>query len=382
MSNNNLLMNQAVPEKELFKYLLLPVIAYFCCVYLTFNSVEEDAFIYFRIADNIANGYGNVFNIGGERIESGSGFIWQMMLAVLALLPVNIIIATKCLGVVFALLSLRALLKLSNRFIDDKYWIVFPALFLAISTPFFHWSHRGLETPFFVFVLLWLLDWLTDKEKIKLWMLPALVVFLSRPEGFLMVGAIMPWLWLQRKNVSQSWKRFGLFVLLCFLFLVGRFYYFHDLLPHAFYHKMGSNNHSGFIDLLKYSAWNGLPFFLLLALPGMFIKKSWQQLLIPLMLLLVVTGVWGVIGADWKSFNRQLSSWLPFVYLFLFIMFDKGIAKKSINNALQKTCGRGVRGFFGLLVCIWGLYKFSRRGSPESKFWWLNASAGVADSTF
>lgn len=311
--------------------LLLPFIAYLASAFLTFIVVEEDAFIYFRLAQNMADGYGIVFNRGGEHIESGSGLIWQLMLAVLAALPVHLVIATKFLGVLFACLSLWMLLRLSDRFIDDKRFVIFPALLLACSTPFYYWSHRGLETAQFVFVLLWLLDWLTDKNKIRHWWLPAFAVFCSRPEGFLMVAAVLPWLWLERKTMQGFWRTVGIFLCLCAALFLWRLWYFHDLLPHAFYQKIGGNMQQSLYDLWRYGLWNGLWFWLLFAVVMLVKTKSWQRNMIPLLLLLAVTTLWGIIGADWKSFNRQLSSWLPFLFLFLAM----GLSKTSRTGLLK-----------------------------------------------
>jgi len=311
---------------------LLPFLVYFVSAFLTFIVVEEDAFIYFRIAQNMADGYGMVFNRGGEHIESGSGLTWQLMLALIAMLPVNLVIATKFLGVFFASLALWKLLCLSDRFIDDKRFVIFPALMLAGSTPFYYWSHRGLETPLFVFALLWLLDVLTDKSKIRYWYLPAFFVFCSRPEGFLMVAAVLPWIFIERKSINRFWFSVSLFVALCLALFAWRLWYFHDLLPHAFYQKIGGDSASSFHDFLKYNVWNGLPLLLLASIPMIFLKVHWRREYIPLLLLIVVTGFWGVMGADWKSFNRQLSSWLPFVFLFFVIFISRGSEKLWIKQ--------------------------------------------------
>jgi len=321
----------------------LPFITYGIAAFLTFIVVEEDAFIYFRLAQNMADGYGIVFNRGGEHIESGSGLIWQLLLAFIAMLPVHLVIATKFLGVLFACLSLWMLLRLSDRFIDDKRFVIFPALLLACSTPFYYWSHRGLETTQFVFVLLWLCDWLTDKNKIHRWYLPAFMVFCSRPEGFLMVAAVLPWLWMERRNITSFWKGVGIFLALCVALFAWRLWYFHDLLPHAFYQKIGGDLDKSLYDLWRYGLWNGLWFLLLPALLIMVKTKSWQRDYIPLLLLLAVTSLWGVIGADWKSFNRQLSSWLPF----LFLLGIMGVSKTSQASLFKK----------GLLVLL-GAYSF------------------------
>ena len=54
----------------------LCVVFYAALIAIGFDDIEEDAFIYFRFAENIAQGYGYVFNIGGERIEACSGLLW------------------------------------------------------------------------------------------------------------------------------------------------------------------------------------------------------------------------------------------------------------------------------------------------------------------
>ena len=73
---------------------------------LTWNQIEEDSFIYFRAAANLAGGYGYVFNQGHPPVETGSSSLWLLMLTALHWLPVNIVTATKWLGIAFGLLSL------------------------------------------------------------------------------------------------------------------------------------------------------------------------------------------------------------------------------------------------------------------------------------
>ena len=54
-----------------------------------FVWVNEDAYISFCIADNLAAGHGNVFNIGGERIELVSSVLWQLLLVPFSFLPLR-----------------------------------------------------------------------------------------------------------------------------------------------------------------------------------------------------------------------------------------------------------------------------------------------------
>ena len=308
--------------------------AYFFTVYFTFNNIEEDAFIYFRVAENIAAGEGYVFNAGEERVETGSGLSWQLLLAVVALLPVNIIIATKLLGIVCACLALFVVLKISEKLIDDPVLAIFPPLLLAVSTPFYFWSHRGLETPLYVLLMVWLFYWLICEERIRFWYVPAFLVFVSRPEGFLMVGPIFLLLFLCRNNVPKFYQGLVIFLSLCALVQLSRFFYFGDIFPHPFYHKMGKGNYLTNLDhVWTYSLYSLIPLLLLLSVKGLIaeVRASSPKpvLLKPSILLLIfllLTTVWAVIGSDWKSFNRQLAQWLPFVFIFVVWMLQKGFA--------------------------------------------------------
>lgn len=209
---------------------------------------------------------------------------------------------------------------------------------LAASTPFHFWSHRGLETPLYIFLLLYLFDVISDKRKIHYWFVPAFLIFCSRPEGFLMVTAILPWILYRRKGIENFGRSVTIFCGLCLALLAWRFYYFHDLLPHAFYHKIGGNALRGAKDFLTYAWYNDLFLLALLALPAFFKKSHWQREFVPLLLLLCVTAFWGVIGADWKSFNRQLASFLPFYFLWVFIFINRNWLALGFKKIFLTIC--------------------------------------------
>ena len=369
---------------------LLPYLVYGVAAFLTFIVVEEDAFIYFRLAQNMADGYGIVFNRGGEHIESGSSLIWQGMLAVLAMLPVHLVIATKLLGVLFAVLSLWKLTALSRQWIADPYLALLPAILLAGSTPFYYWSHRGLETPLFVFLLLVWVEWVTDDRKVRYWFVPAWLLVCARPEGFLMVLALLPWLWLSRTRMAHFVRNTFLFNTL--LFAAGwfavelwRWYYFHDLVPHPFYLKFGGDLVRPWHDMQQYSVWNGFILLVVLSLPACFTRRAWQKQDFPLWLMLAVTTLWGVLGADWKSFNRQLASWLPWVYL-LGVM----LASRCPVSLLQKKLIFAILSLYAVAVIIFSPYTSAdgqTKWSPALgciKLWWQHPqeySANVISAT-
>ena len=76
------------------------------------SIIDEDAFIYFRCAENILQGNGYVFNPGGEHVEACSSITWLYMLAMAGWLGFNIIISAKVLGILCGAVSLILIYKI------------------------------------------------------------------------------------------------------------------------------------------------------------------------------------------------------------------------------------------------------------------------------
>ena len=146
-------------------------LVYLAVTFLTFNQIDEDAFIYYRFADNIANGFGCVFNRFGERIESTSGPLWLALLVVVELWSLDVVIASKLLGIGFGLFSLLLLLAVSRRTLPAEL-IPFPALLLTVSVPFYSWAQRGMETSLHLFALL-LLCFMLCEPRIRSFITPS-----------------------------------------------------------------------------------------------------------------------------------------------------------------------------------------------------------------
>src|SRR5262249_6858375 len=74
------------------------LLLYFGLSVVLFDQVEEDAFIYFRLIDNVVHGHGLVFNQGGARVEAASSMLWLLLLSILRGMPLDIVIIAKLLG--------------------------------------------------------------------------------------------------------------------------------------------------------------------------------------------------------------------------------------------------------------------------------------------
>lgn len=310
-------------KKTMFPWLAfgLCVIFYAALVAIGFDDIEEDAFIYFRFAENIANGYGYVFNVGGERIEACSGLIWLGLITLLTFLPLHIVLATKLLCFVFGVLCIHKVFVLSQRFIPDRFLALLPAFFMAASIPFYVWSVRGLETAFYWFVALWLLDWATNPDRVRWWWLPAIVLINARPEGVFMLAAVVPYLFFCQRKTSQFWLGV-VWIALSFLAVTAwRFWYFHDLVPHPFYFKVNPNHLQSFRNLLTYGWYSGWWLLLLIALPG--VVRRWQQQDVALAGFLVLSLLWTVFVFEDKAFNRHTGIVLPFIYMFTLMLLAR-----------------------------------------------------------
>jgi hypothetical protein len=299
----------------------LCVLFYAFLVAIGFNDIEEDAFIYFRFAENIAAGHGYVFNIGGEHIEACSGLLWLGLITLLTWLPLHIVLSTKLLCFVFGTLCIREVFVLSQRFVEDRVIALLPAFLMVVSIPFYTWSVRGLETAFYWFVMLWLVEWVTNPRCIRYWWLPALILLNARPEGFVMLVAVLPYLFFCERKNSGFW--FGSMIVVAGFFLVTlwRFWYFHDLVPHPFYFKVNADHLQSFRNLLTYGWHSGWALLLLLALPG--ILKPWRTRDVALVGALLLSLLWPVFVFEDKVYNRHTGIALPFVYIFLLMLIAR-----------------------------------------------------------
>jgi arabinofuranosyltransferase len=121
--------------------------------------IDEDGFIYLRIADNLLSGHGPVFN-AGERVEAYTGPLWLALLTVaggavrsfIALEQVAVIlgVALSACGLAFA--SLGGL-RLARALGGGRRVAPLGALVVAALPPFWDYASAGLETGL---VLTWM----------------------------------------------------------------------------------------------------------------------------------------------------------------------------------------------------------------------------------
>lgn len=219
-------------HQEAYMLLAFAVFAAMCVLFRHFNV--DDAFISFRYARNLAEGYGAVMN-PGEHVEGISNLPWTVLLAAFAwgLEPHH---AGPALAILCGAACLVAVGNLTATWIEDRHAGGFAALLLALAAPFAIWSVSGLETLAYT-LLVTLLIWRASVPHSHAWDVGLLLGLVAsmRPEGILFALPLGVILW-QRSlhHLLHLLAGTALFVGPLEIF---RILYYGDWLPNPVYAK-------------------------------------------------------------------------------------------------------------------------------------------------
>jgi len=326
--------------------------------WLTFDQIEEDAFIFFRVAENLAAGAGFTFNAGAPPIECSSSLTYQLLLVPLALLSADPVLPAKLLGLGFGVLGLWLTFALGRRLFEEPLLAVLPPALLAVSLPFHQWAQRGLETPAYVCTLLAAVSCVLHPKLARWWFVAAFAVAATRPEGPLVaLGFVLLLIGLRGFREIPDFRR-GLvaFVALGALLLCLRVLYFHDFVPNPFYTKFHGSSAPGWKALGTF-AWHGGGLWIAapaaLAVLGI---ARWSRGTFLVAGMALLTTLWAGLGEDWKPYNRHLVPALPFLSL-LAVYAARLLAPGGLPRRLAVAYFAGV-GLF-LLLGARAVYDFT-----------------------
>ena len=299
----------------------LPYLLYalgFLCLAFT---IEEDSYIYFRVAENIASGAGYVFNVGGEHIETGSSPLWQYLLALVAACHVNLLFFAKIFSFALGAGQIFLVQKISRELSDTWYMRYLPALAYCLSVPFLWWANSGLETPLYTLILLYCL-WLSLRAAPPrpLQAVAFVLLYFSRPEAILAVAVFAACLGVDRRR-----RRFALTAVLAVglcaaAYEIFRIFYFHDLQISPFYAKIGKiGTPASAID--AYLMTGRLIWLLPAALAVILIRPNRKTL--TLVATTCAPLFFFVSNYDHKPFFRFLAPALPLLLILGFLGLDR-----------------------------------------------------------
>jgi arabinofuranosyltransferase len=205
----------------------------------------DDAFISFRYADNLARGWGLVWNVG-ERVEGYTNLLWTLILVPAAAAGIDLPLASEILGIA-SFIILAVILACWWRSdprpaVPIALWVTFAMHDMAL------WATGGLETMSFAAaaagmgLLLFGAAQPDPRREIYAGMV-GVVLWLLRPDGILIAGTLAAWyvggrLRTDRRASLAALLRIG-GPLVCAVAgaTAFRVLYYGDFVPNTFYAK-------------------------------------------------------------------------------------------------------------------------------------------------
>jgi len=340
---------------------------------LFINYLADDAYIYFRYAQNWADGHGPIWNVGEDPVEGYTGILWLLPLTAAGKLGLDVPEAARYLGFALAVGCLAALYPLNAALpggLERPLAPVIAGLGLAAASPFATWTWAGMELPLFILLLL-ISTWLHLREQQEPrfpWSGPSLALTVAtRPEGIVLAAVTglfkLPALLdpaARRARVLQLALWTGSFVVLYGGYFLWRFRYYGHLLPNTFYAKVGTG--SDFYDRgLRYLAENGIDFGLLLLVAGLVVYLLRALPLEPALYLAALVTVWlawvPLSGGDTLVQGRFIIPVLP--VLFLASAIGALSAGEALAGADRRVVALPASGFLLAVTLLAVLYPSS-----------------------
>lgn len=345
-----------VRERNL-SFAVLLLCASFTALYNTLicnRWMLDDAFITFRYAQNLADGFGAVFNPGETPVEGYSNFTWMLLLTACIRCHLDPVVCSQVLAAAFAGGTL-ALLAFAYRIVDGlRAATGATAAVLLASLGIFHpWIASGLESTAFGFLILLslLLHGRSLQADAKTVVFPVLGIVcaltaLTRPEGLLVAGvAGAHHLW--RAVVlrdRRAWYVVGSCGVIVAAHLGWRLWYYGYPVPNTFYAKVGGSMAQVARGLVYARAFGAAHWPLLIAvccgLPGILWRMRrtpWLGALLATALLFAIFPI--VVGGDVFTAFRFYAHLAPLLCL---------IAAMGLRDVVRPEAPRGF--CTGLLV--------------------------------
>lgn len=212
------------------------------------HFTNDDSFIFYRFAENLAAGMGPVYN-PGLPCEGFTSPAWTYLLAIGNVLGMPTLWFSKVVGSVLGAVSLLLLVLTARRICDDTRVIFLSATFVATSQILMAWIPSGMDTALFV-------AWLClQAYALVRWpgglfpqtILAAIGVWI-RPEAYFVSLIGLCWAFYIQLREPLAWRRTLLAIVAIAAMLlpfIWRHITFGELLPTTFYAKSDRTIRSG-----------------------------------------------------------------------------------------------------------------------------------------
>jgi len=358
------------PRVHLVVGLLAPIIALLINAWRVRWFTVDDAYISYRYARNLARGWGLVFN-QGEAIEGYTNFGWTVLLAGGISVGIDPDVLAKVVGAASAAGTLTLCYFLSRRFAPFKLAPCFATWLLASSMPTIGYAMFGLETSFFVFlVVAALYAMFVEHERPGAFPWSGIIfglAGLTRPEAPMFLG--IPMLLLGRKFFGrQNLLRGIIFVAIVGAHMLWRKNYYGEWLPNTFTAKTGDpvqQFHRGKSYIAGYLGEAGPAVYLVFAGAAIAVVRKHREMLSLAALSIAVCGYIMTIGGDWMPHFRFMAPFEPFAFVLV------GVGARTLFDTHQRPIQLAIV-MFALYVGVQRYHSFEdarRHFKGEDEFW-------------
>ncbi len=363
------------------------------------TGLVDDAYIFFRYAENVATGHGAVFN-AGERVEGFTSPLWLATLVPLAAAGLPLPLAA---GWFSGLLGAAAVLLVfagtrSFRRDHGADWGLAGAIFLATNPAFVYWSFSGMDTALTALLVLASAYAFTRENAATRprWMSAAALSLgmLARPEVTLIWGALFVLVVadgreLRRKRLDVA--IYALAALPLVLYEAWRIGYYDAWLPNTYYAKMAAGTLATCLAGARYFARFAVAHELHLAVPvvGLLLLRRRLQFVPPRHLpLLAVSSVWCaacvLAGGDHFPGFRFLVPTLAPIVLLLASLLDGALRQPVEASPRHPRAQFALATAAGLLVNL-SVFVFHTASAVRLEIGfadrWANAGRWLATNT-
>ena len=218
-------------------------IAFVNAVFVTpASQIIDDAFIFFRYADNFLAGHGLTWNPGGERVEGYTSFLYMLVVVALRALRMDPILAANAFNVTCLVMLVAASVPLVRCVSKSRAALLAAPILVAAHTYFAQLARGGMEQMLFLVLMASsLIAFFRAEQRLAVLGSGALFALaaLTRPESmldFVMCAAFA--LWSTRDFKREAMRAAGLALVLVPQVL-WRHSYYGEWLPNTYYAKVG-----------------------------------------------------------------------------------------------------------------------------------------------
>lgn len=338
-----------------------------------YTTILDDAYIFFRYAENIVNGYGFVWNIHEAPVEGYTSFLYLVLLIAAKFLTIDLELFAILIGIISSVLTLYIAYliyeKIYTRLLTHTYTNLITIIILALSPAYAYWASAGMETAFYsMFLMLTFYLFLkysnlareiNSSEAVKYsksfligWTILNGILFgflcMLRFEAILFFIAALYYLMKEGKsfirlsiNAKVILFTTG-FIIIFGTYFIWRWSYFGYFFPNTFYAKTGGGFQQlagGFLYIIKaLRLFYGFGWILIIIMIFFFRKNLFSEnsrFLFAIGVISLITTI--LLGGDHFHLGRFILPVLPMLLVFLPPAIDRFLAYKTKYFNLKPT---------------------------------------------